>query len=53
MAIKHITPDGYTLNAVKDLPDIRDRMYEPALIRVKDEIKPPEVSALDQGREGA
>jgi len=53
MSIKQITPDGYTLNAVKDLPDIRDRMYEPALIRVKDEIKPPEVSALDQGSEGA
>lgn len=53
MTIRQITPDGYTLNAVKDLPDIRDRMYEPALIRVKDEIKPPGISALDQGREGA
>jgi len=53
MSIKQKTPDGYTLNVVKDLPDIRDRMYEPALIRVKDEIKSPEVVALDQGGEGA
>jgi hypothetical protein len=53
MFIKQKTPDGYTLNVVKDLPDIRDRMYKPALIRVKDEIKPPEVWALDQGGEGA
>jgi len=44
-----------TLNAVKDVPDIRDRMYEPALIQLRPRIdnrsSVPEI--LDQGREGA
>jgi len=47
------TPDGYTLNVVKDLPDIRDRIYQPSLIQLKDEIGPPEIQALDQKGEGA
>ncbi len=49
------TPDGYGLTAVSDSPDIRDRMYEPALLQLENEIR-PEKSLLhvrDQGREGA
>jgi len=47
------TPDGYTLNVVKDIPDIRDRIYEPSLIQLKNEIKAPEIQVLDQEGEGA
>ena len=43
------------LNARKDPPDIRDRMYEPALIQLKPTLDnrhlTPEI--LDQGQEGA
>ena len=57
MSEKSFTPgttqDGYALNVVKDIPDIRDRIYEPSLIRLKDEIKAPEIRALDQKTEGA
>lgn len=42
------------LNARKDTPDIRDRMYEPALIQLQPEIDNSGVTAvLDQGEEGA
>lgn len=49
------TPDQYQLNAVPDSPDIRDRMYEPALIQLKSELdpKPESLTILDQGQEGA
>ena len=47
------TPDGYTLNVVKDIPDIRDRIYEPSLIQLQSDIKAPEINALDQENEGA
>ncbi|MEJ2202041.1 MAG: C1 family peptidase, partial [Desulfuromonadaceae bacterium] len=43
-----------TLNARKDVPDIRDRMYEPALVQLKPEIdNRPDGIILDQGTEGA
>jgi len=42
------------LNARKDTPDIRDRMYEPALIQLQPEIDNRGVTnILDQGEEGA
>ena len=42
------------LNARKDTPDIRDRMYEPALIQLQPEIDNRGVTdVLDQGEEGA
>jgi hypothetical protein len=49
------TPDKYQLNGVSDSPDIRDRMYEPALIQLKTHLdpKPYSMTILDQGREGA
>jgi len=41
-------------NATPDMPDIRDRIYEPALIKLLSEISPPEdLHILDQGYEGA
>lgn len=47
--------DKRLLNARKDAPDIRDRMYEPALVRLRPELDRrgavPEI--LDQGKEGA
>jgi len=46
--------NGYLLNAVEDTPDFRDFDYQPALLRLKDSIAPPqERFLLDQGREGA
>lgn len=42
-------------NATRDVPDLRDRMYEPALVQLASEIRPdvrPE-DILDQGFEGA
>lgn len=40
--------------ARKDPPDIRDRMYEPALIRLKSSVPhPARAPILDQGQEGA
>jgi hypothetical protein len=46
--------NGYLLNAIDDSPDFRDFTYQPALLRLKDEIKPSPVrQVLDQGREGA
>ena len=43
------------LNVRKDPPDIRDRMYEPALIQLKPELDKREAvpKILDQGREGS
>ncbi|MCF6291616.1 MAG: C1 family peptidase [Desulfobacterales bacterium] len=42
------------LNARKDMPDIRDRMYEPALIQLQPEIDNRKwTNILDQGEEGA
>ncbi len=42
------------LNARKDTPDIRDRMYEPALIQLQPKIdNRGGTDILDQGREGA
>ncbi len=42
------------LNARKDTPDIRDRMYEPALIQLQPEIDNRSgTDVLDQGEEGA
>ena len=49
-----VTQDKYRLNTISDIPDIRDLVYQPALIPLKDEILPPEdLVILDQGREGA
>lgn len=43
-----------TLNVLGDPPDIRDRMYEPALIKLEPTLDNGEDSLiLDQGREGA
>ncbi|MFH1154208.1 MAG: C1 family peptidase [Pseudomonadota bacterium] len=42
------------LNARKDTPDIRDRMYEPALIQLRPELDNRDgTRILDQGQEGA
>ncbi|WP_417685430.1 C1 family peptidase [Roseibium sp.] len=44
------------LNVHPDLPDIRDRMYEPALLDLDVSRKPPDPAiniVLDQGQEGA
>jgi hypothetical protein len=39
---------------VADAPDVRDRMYEPALVPLRPVVPPPpELEILDQGREGA
>lgn len=46
--------DGMSLNALADIPDFRDRMYEPALIQLKQHIHPPgDLAILHQGQEGA
>lgn len=43
-----------TFDALKDVPDIRDRMYEPTLLPLKAAILPPRnLHILDQGEEGA
>jgi len=42
------------LNALADIPDYRDRYYEPALLQLKPSISPPgNVEVLNQGEEGA
>jgi pimeloyl-ACP methyl ester carboxylesterase len=44
----------YVLNAVSDATDFRDLMYRPALIQLKDEIRPPNnLNIRDQGGEGS
>ena len=46
------TEDGFQLNAVTDMPDIRDLKYQPALVYLEDEILPPEkMIILNQGTE--
>ena len=46
--------NGYELNAIPDLPDIRDHYYEPALIPLQPTIGPANnLLILDQGQEGA
>ncbi len=46
--------DGYAINADIDIPDIRDWIYRPALIRLKTELPPPaNLQILDQKKEGA
>lgn len=45
---------GRVVDVVPDAPDLRDRMYEPALIGLEVKLDPPQgVTILDQGREGA
>lgn len=44
----------YPLNAQEDMPDMRDYIYEPALLDLRPELKPRRnLLMLDQGREGA
>lgn len=46
--------DGKTLNVQNDVPDFRDRMYEPALLQLEQHISPPgNLKILNQGQEGA
>ncbi|MCF3652450.1 C1 family peptidase [Synoicihabitans lomoniglobus] len=50
------TIDGYETNAVSDIVDLRDCMYEPALLRLAPELPAPVLEpgdVLDQGQEGA
>ncbi|MBF0327010.1 MAG: C1 family peptidase [Alphaproteobacteria bacterium] len=45
---------GRNLATLPDIPDIRDRYYEPALIPLKAEMAPrPGAAILDQGTDGA
>ena len=49
-----MTKRNRKLNANPDVPDFRDRIYEPALIQLKAAIDPPEAQKiLDQFSEGA
>ena len=42
------------VDALPDVPDIRDRMYEPALVPLPQELKPPKgLQIMDQGQDGA
>ena len=44
----------FRLNAVADAPDLRDWIYEPALLQLKREIDPPDnLTILNQGKEGS
>ena len=46
--------DQYPLTAVPDIPDYRDYLYQPALIRLKPYLRrPAKLEILDQGSEGA
>jgi len=48
------TLNDYILNAVADPIDFRDFTYQPALVSLKEERKPPPgLNILDQGTEGA
>lgn len=49
------TSEGYSLNAAPDVPDIRDRPFEPSLVPVPDSLAPDRalLAILDQGQEGA
>jgi hypothetical protein len=45
---------GRKFDALKDVPDIRDRMYEPTLLPLVPKIAPPKkLFILNQGNEGA
>lgn len=45
---------GRVVDVVPDAPDLRDRMYEPALIDLQVKVHPPVgITILDQGQEGA
>lgn len=45
---------GRRLDALKDIPDIRDRIYQPTLLPLRRGVKPPErLFVMDQGDEGA
>lgn len=49
-----ISLNGHPLNALVDVPDYRDRWYEPTLQRLAPVKEAPEsLSILDQGEEGA
>ncbi len=48
------TDKGYILNALQDVPDLRDWPFEPSLSRLHRYIRPPsELVILDQKKEGA
>ncbi len=46
---------GYALDAAPDAPDIRDRIYQPTLASLPDELVPDlsRTTILDQGKDGA
>ncbi|WP_374313447.1 hypothetical protein [Dongia sp.] len=45
---------GRKLDALKDIPDIRDRIYEPTLLPLPPKVAPPKgLKILDQGKNGA
>ncbi|GAB3440466.1 C1 family peptidase [Insolitispirillum peregrinum] len=49
-----VTVGGRKVNALPDVPDIRDRYYEPSLIPLKRAVGPLKAPViLDQGRDGA
>ncbi|SIS98153.1 C1 family peptidase [Insolitispirillum peregrinum] len=49
-----VTVGGRKVNALPDVPDIRDRYYEPSLIPLKRSVGPLKAPViLDQGRDGA
>ena len=52
---RRITPMGYALDAAPGAPDIRDRIYQPTLAPVPDELMPDlsRTTILDQGKDGA
>ncbi len=48
------TADGYQLNALQDVPDLRDWPFEPSVSRMKKYLRPSAgLMILNQGREGA
>ncbi len=49
------TPAGYALDAAPDVPDVRDRIYQPTLATIPDKISPDmtKITILDQGKRGA
>lgn len=48
------TSEGFLLSAIHDIPDIRDRIYQPALIELQPKMNPPQnLVILDQKQEGA
>jgi len=48
------TDKGYQLNAIQDVPDLRDLPFEPSLNHLKQYIRSPSgLTILDQKQEGA